>query len=166
MSSVVIYDSVFGNTEQIAAAVAEALRQAGPCTLVRVNAATSADVSAADLVVIGSPTQGFHALPAVSDFIGALPDAVVAGRAFAVFDTRIALEDVPSLPLRWAVKVGGFAAPHLARRLEGRRARLVAEPGAFIVAGREGPLKDGELARAIVWAHQLANEPAPAAAGV
>jgi len=164
MSSVVIYDSAFGNTEKVARAVAAVLGEVGDCRLVPVGEARPADVSDAALLVIASPTQAFNALPSVNHFIGSLTDDVLANKAVAVFDTRIALEDIPSAPLRWAVKVGGFAADHMAKHLRSRHAKLVLEPEGFCVGDKEGPLKPGELDRAVAWAHELAAAVTPTGA--
>ena len=157
MNSIVIYDSTYGNTAAIATAVAAGLAEAAPCRLVRAGGIPAADLAAADLVVIGSPTHGFNPVPSVAQLLHGLSAAAIAGRAFAVFDTRIDLADIPSRPLRWAAKVGGYAAPHMATWLRSHGARLLAEPEGFLVAGREGPFKEGELVRARAWGRALAE---------
>ncbi len=56
MKTIVIYDTQFGNTEEVAKAVAGAL--GGEVKIQHVKDANPADLSDYDLAVIGSPTQG------------------------------------------------------------------------------------------------------------
>jgi hypothetical protein len=70
----------------------------------------------------------------------------------AAFDTRF----------RWPVFLSGSAARAIADRLKVKGARLVAKPGSFFVERSEGSLADGELDRAGVWAHQMAQAAATA----
>ena len=57
MKALVIYDSVFGNTEKIARAVGEA---AG-AQVVKVGALQDGALAGVDLLLVGSPTRGFRA---------------------------------------------------------------------------------------------------------
>jgi len=50
----------------------------------------------------------------------------------------------------------GSAAPEIAAALERAGYALLAEPVAFVVKGKFGPLKDGELERARQWGAELA----------
>jgi flavodoxin len=155
MKAIVIYDSQFGNTEQVARAIRDALSDTVEARLVRASNASARDLEAADLLVIGSPTQRFHALPAVDEL---LKSALLRGKHAATFDTRLDMSTVDSRALRLAVKVAGenaYAAPRLAAALEKAGATVVAPPEGFIVADTEGPLREGELARAAEWAAQV-----------
>ena len=49
----------------------------------------------------------------------------------------------------------GYAAKPIANRLQKKAGALIAAPEGFIVKGKEGPLKEGELERAAQWARQL-----------
>jgi hypothetical protein len=53
------------------------------------------------------------------------------------------------------VHKGGYAAKHIARRLEKAGGSLIVAPEGFYVEGTEGPLKDGEVERAGTWAKRL-----------
>ena len=57
MKSVVIYDSAYGNTAEIATIINQNLEKIGESTKYLAQDAPK-DVSGYDLVVIGSPTQG------------------------------------------------------------------------------------------------------------
>lgn len=156
MKAVVIYDSQFGNTEQIARAIGEALSAAAETVVVHAAEITPETLSGCDLLVVGSPTQAFHATKPI--------DAMLKGRTLpgvqaAAFDTRFDMADVDSRVLRTAVKVAGesraYAAPRIAAQLEEAGATLVVTPEAFYVEDTEGPLRPGELDRAKVWGDQI-----------
>ncbi len=150
MKALVVYDSQFGNTEKIAAAIRDAL--GATADMRRAAAMTPADLAGVDLLVVGSPTQSFHATKPVE----ALFDGQsLAGVHAAAFDTRFDMAEVESRMLRLAVKVAGdnaYAAPRIAAALAKAGARVVAPPEGFIVSDTEGPLREGELERAAAWA--------------
>jgi flavodoxin len=151
MNILVVYDSVFGNTEKIAQTIAAALgAQAVP-----VSQATTEQVRNLDLLVIGSPTRGFRPTEGISKMLNGLPKNHLAGVRVAAFDTRIVLETIGSKPLRFLVDKGGYAASTIAKALEKKGGVLAASPEGFFVTGEQGPLKDGELERATDWAGHL-----------
>ena len=152
MNALVVYDSKFGNTERVARAIGEALRENGAVD-VRPVAEVDGIPPGIDLLVIGGPTRGHGADPALKAFLARVPPQAVAGIATAAFDTRF----------RWPVFLSGSAARGIAKRLERKGARLVVEPESFFVEHSEGPLADGEIGRAGVWARSLAGALAVAA---
>jgi flavodoxin len=156
MKAIVIYDSQFGNTEKVAQAIHTALAARGESSLIRAADVTDAALTGCDLIVVGSPTQRFHATEPVAHF---LEGRALPGARAAAFDTRLDMAEVDSRALRLAVKVAGdnaWAATRIADQLAKAGATLVAEPEGFIVEGTEGPLRAGELERAAEWAAQLA----------
>ena len=75
MKILVIYDSVFGNTEKIAQAIATMLgTQAVPVS--QVDAGQLHDL---DLLVVGSPTRGFRPTEGISKLLSGLPKNHLAG---------------------------------------------------------------------------------------
>lgn len=152
MVSLVVYDSTYGNTAALAAAIGSAL---GPgCRVAAVAEARWEDVAAADLVVMGSPTQGGRPTAGLSEFIGRASPGALTDKRVAAFDTRLDPRE-QNLALRLLMRVIGYAAPRILRMLESRGAVAVAPPEAFIVEAKEGPLRDGELQRAAEWARRL-----------
>lgn len=152
MKAIVIYDSQFGNTEKIAQAIRDALSHTAETRLMQAGSVAPRDLMAADLLVVGSPTQRFHATEPVDRF---LKGASLRGMRAAAFDTRYDMEEVDSRALRLAVKVAGesaYAAPRIAAVLEKAGATMVVAPEGFIVTDTEGPLREGELERAAEWA--------------
>ena len=51
-----------------------------------------------------------------------------------------------------------YAAPYIADGLRGAGGRMIAPPEGFCVAGKRGPLGEGELERAKKWAATLAEK--------
>ena len=150
MKALVVYDSAYGNTAKVAAAIA-----AGMNTQARlVDDVESSDISATNLLVLGSPTQGGRPLPSVKDFIDALTATELKGMKFAAFDTRFDIND-QKLPLRILMKTIGYAAEKIADGLQSNGETRAMKPEGFLVSDKEGPLKPGELERASTWGKRL-----------
>ncbi|NPV07981.1 MAG: flavodoxin family protein [Anaerolineae bacterium] len=155
MSTLVVYDSRFGNTEKIARAIGETL---GATDVVRVSNVKPEQLTGVDLLIVGSPTHGFRPTPATTDLLKAIPDNALQGVKVAAFDTRIDPSEVKGfggLILRPLMSIFGYAAKPIANRLAAKGGELIAPPEGFIVLDREGPLRDGELERAAHWARRL-----------
>jgi flavodoxin len=144
MKTLVIYDSTYGNTAQVARAVGQAI--AGDFMVRAVTEVKLADLERMDLLVVGSPTNGGRPTPAVQAFLNGIEGAILKGLNCAVFDTR--------LTQKW-VMIFGYAAGHIGKSLEARGAVLLVPPEPFFVKSKEGPLKEGEIERAIAWAKTL-----------
>jgi flavodoxin I len=146
MNALVVYDSLYGNTEKIAQTVAAVLDTFGPTRIQPV-----ADVSSippdTDLLVIGGPTHGHAVNAGITSFLERLETSAVSGIAVTAFDTRV----------DWPVLLSGSAAKGIGKQLRRKGGNLIVEPGSFLVDSREGPLKDGELERAASWAQQIVN---------
>ncbi len=142
MKSLVVYDSVYGNTAQVAEAIGAALGAESQVS--HVAEANPTELGSFDLVIIGAPTQGGRATENMRAFLARVP--ALEGVKVAAFDTR--------MKARW-VKVFGNAAGKIATRLKSLGATLVADPEGFFVEGKEGPLLEGELERASAWAKSL-----------
>lgn len=149
MKAKVVFDSAYGNTEQLARAIGRVL--AVDATPV---AAGAGDALAVDLLVVGSPTQGGRPTAAVQGWLEAIPAGALQGVRVAAFDTRLAREE-QGFGLRLLMGVIGYAAPRVADALQEKGGLLVAPPEGFIVNDKEGPLKAGELERAGRWAQDL-----------
>ena len=155
MRALVVFESMFGNTERVARAVAEGLTPYADAEVVEVGVAPARSGADVDLVVVGGPTHAFGMSrertradaarqaggPLVSDGVGvrewlsALPAS--SGVPAAAFDTRVNVRGFP-----------GSAGRAAARRLRRAGYRLIAAPASFYVEGTPGPLADGELDRA------------------
>jgi flavodoxin len=145
MNTLVIYDSVHGNTEMVARAIGDAL--AGEVSVCRAGEVSATELEAVDLLIVGSPTHGGWFTEAIKDWLDEVPAATLQGMRAAVFDTRT--------PPTILSCIFGFAAPRIAKSLEKKDATLVGEAGGFIVEGIKGPLEEGEAERAAAWARGL-----------
>jgi flavodoxin I len=154
MKTLVIYDSVFGNTEQIARVIGNALGPREEVGIFRVNSVKPEQLTGVELLIVGSPTRGFKPTEAVQAFLKGLPAESLKGVRVAVFDTRIDVRDIFFL-FRGLVDGGGYAAPFIAKSLQAAGGELVEPLEGFFVKKREGPLKNGELERAEEWAKAI-----------
>jgi flavodoxin I len=143
MKALIIYDSLYGNTEKIARAIAEAITPSGEVRVLRTGEANPAELASVDLLIVGSPTHGGRATPAVQGLLNKIPKLSLQGIKVAAFDTRRSTK---------LVAVFGYAAGRIARNLETKGGALIASPEGFFVTATKGPLKEGELERAAAWA--------------
>jgi flavodoxin len=154
MKTLVIYDSVFGNTEKVAQSIAAALGT----NAIPVSQADAGQLGSLDLLVVGSPTRGFRPTEGITKLLNGLPRNHLAGVRVAAFDTRIVLETIDSKALCFLVDKGGYAASTIAKMLQKKGGKLAAPPEGFYVTGEQGPLKDGEIERAADWAGRLVGK--------
>jgi flavodoxin len=165
MKALVVYESLFGNTEQVARAVATGLRGRLDVELVEVGDAPAEIPPATDLVVVGGPTHAFSMTrpntredavhqgathdPAtgIREWLTQLQAGPHAERV-ATFDTRV--DKVRHLP--------GSAATKAARAAHRKGFESAAKAESFYVEDINGPLVEGELDRAQAWGEHLAAE--------
>jgi hypothetical protein len=164
MKALVVYESMFGNTQKVAEAVAAGLRHHMEVQLRPVNRAPAPQLGVVDLVVVGGPTHAFSmtrestrgdavkqgaVAPDVSTGIREWIDRLHPGphsEVLATFDTRVA--KVRHLP--------GSAAKAAAKHLHKLGYRSVVKPESFLVRDTTGPLLPGEIERARAWGDSLA----------
>lgn len=137
MKALIVYDSNYGHTEQIAHAMGHAL----DAQVLHAGDVNPKDLSSFDLVIVGSPTHGGFPTEGIHDL--AKTASAFDGINVAAFDTRTKRT------------IFGYAAPKIAKNLEKNGGTLLAPPEGFFVLGKKGPLKEGELARAADWAKGL-----------
>jgi len=146
MKTLIVFDSIYGNTEIVARAIGEAIGD--EVKVLRVVQVAEADLESVDLLVIGSPTHGALPTEAVQGLLDKIGAPIRDGARAATFDTRLTWGFLE----RW----GGFAAPKMAETLQDKGWTLAGEPGGFFVKGlKKGPLKRGEAERAAAWAKGL-----------
>ncbi len=141
MKTLIVYDSVYGNTEQIAKAIASTVQ--GEVRAVRVGEAHPTDLEPTHTLIVGSPTHGGRPTPAIQEYLGRLGESSLKDIRVAAFDTR--------LPGR-LVGVFGYAAGRIACSLEAKGGALILPGEGFLVKHKNGPLGEGELERAVRWA--------------
>jgi flavodoxin I len=156
MKTMVVYDSAFGNTEQIAQAIGRALGPAEDVEIARVANVTPGQLAGLTLLIVGSPTQKFRPLGTITGFLKAIPTAGLRDARVAAFDTRMTQANVDKVRiLAFFVRIFGYAAKPMADRLVKKGGTLAVPPEGFYVADTEGPLLEGELERAAGWAKRI-----------
>lgn len=163
MDALVVFESMWGNTEKVARAVAAGLAESCRVEVCEVAGAPVNPSPEVTLIVVGGPTHAFsmsrpgsradahtRGAPQGADGVGVREwlEHLPAGehsQLLATFDTKVT--KVKFLPgaARGAAKA---AAQHGFRR--------AAHAESFFVSDMEGPLVDGELQRATQWGRQLA----------
>jgi len=149
-SSLVVYDSTFGNTEKIAQVIAHILH----AKLLHIKDTTLKDLENISLLVFGSPVQGGRPTVSIDNFIKKIPPSFLNGVNIATFDTRFKISD-QNLGLRLLMNVIQYAAEKMENALKIKGGISISEPQGFIVEKKEGPLKDGELEIAKQYALSL-----------
>jgi flavodoxin I len=152
VGALVIYDSVFGNTRQIAQSIADALAPRVGVELLLASDADPDKLTRCELLLVGSPTRGFRPTEPVTALLKRLRKGALRGKKAAAFDTRFKADEIDSAGLRFVVKSGGYAAKRIGGQLTRAGADVLVPPEGFYVEGTEGPLKDGERERAAAWA--------------
>ena len=157
MKVLIIYDSFFSNTEQIAQAIGNALGAQGNVGIFRVSNVKPEQLTGLTLLIVGSPTRGFRPTPAINNLLKSVPKNGLKGVKVAAFDTRLTMEEIESSPfiLRILVNIFGYAAKPISDRLKKKGGELTIAPEGFYVEETEGPLKKGELERAADWAKKI-----------
>ena len=152
MKALVVYDSVFGNTEKVAQAIGAALEAQAEVSVLKVEAVTGEFWNGMDALIVGSPTRAFSATPATKKLLSGIPRPGLQGVRVAAFDTRVDVETVDSGFLNFMVKLFGYAAEPLAARLRRKGGQEALAPAGFVVEDSEGPMREGEMERAAEWA--------------
>ena len=153
MKCLVVYDSQHGNTQKIAQAMADQLAQTDTAYAIHVDEVQLGDMRGINLLVVGSPTQMLSATKPVKSWLNILPGDYLKGVRAAAFDTRFTQEKIAENKiLSLFVKIFGYGAQPIAKRLVQKGAELITEPEGFYVSDIEGPLLPDELERAVAWA--------------
>jgi hypothetical protein len=165
MRALIVYESMSGNTRDIALAIADGLSPTVSVEVVPVGAAPTAPDPDVDLLIVGAPTvvlglstprtrsaasarafgPGSPSGPGGPEAIGlrewlqALPHCG-SHRDALTFDTRLRVRGMP-----------GSASKDAAKRLRKRGYRLLWPSKTFHVVNPSGPLIDGELEEARLW---------------
>ena len=163
MKAMLIYDSLYGNTEQIAQAIADGLSggigTSGSVEVTKVSDAHPDQLVKLPLLLVGGPTHGSRPSPAIHGFLNRIPQNALLGVRIAAFDTRTDPDKLTGVTRVFAKILDrfGYAAPKISSSLEIKGGQVVKLPEGFVVLGTEGPLQDGELERALDWGRQIVS---------
>lgn len=169
MKVAIVFESMFGNTEKVATAVAEGLVAAGAhVALVEVGHDVPEDLAGCDLLVLAAPTHALslsrprtraeavakgadeaQAATGIREWLSGLPKnlwSVSTRPQVAVFDSRV--EKARHWP--------GSAARTIARIMTNEGFSVV-DRTSFYVEDMTGPVVAGDQERARLWGHHLAE---------
>ncbi|HEX2904851.1 MAG TPA: flavodoxin domain-containing protein [Jatrophihabitans sp.] len=169
MFTLVVYESMYGNTRQLAEAIAAGARTGGEAETVPVSEVNPDGLEHVGLLVVGAPTHAWglprpstrHAAandskagspplephaqdPGVRELLARLPELECPA---AAFDTRL---DAPAA-------FTGRAGRAIAKGLRRRGASLVDRPRSFLV-GKQNTLRSGQLEQARAWGERLVSQ--------
>jgi flavodoxin len=166
VKALVVFESMFGNTDQIARSVGTGLARHMDVEVLEVNEAPATITARLDLIVVGGPTHAFSMTSPESreEAVrrGSEHDSTAFGirewlqrlhsgphpELVATFDTRV--EKVRHLP--------GSAAKKAAKAAHKVGYSAAAKPESFYVKDVTGPVLDGEIDRAEAWGERLGAE--------
>ncbi|MFN2167514.1 MAG: flavodoxin family protein, partial [Anaerolineae bacterium] len=139
--------SQFGNTQQVAEALADVLQTEGAVRTLSVDQLTAAELEGIDLLVMGTPTHKMNLPEAVRPVFDQLPRRSLRGVPVAAFDTSYEMS---------AFLARFTAAKRVDRNLRKLGGKRLVPPETFHVQHHhEGPLYDGEVERAKTWAGSI-----------
>jgi flavodoxin len=161
MNVLLLFDSEYGNTEQLAHVIAEALPPTTSVRLERAGQVSKLDTQGVDLIIIGGPTHQHKVSARLKAVLESAPRGSLEGVKAAAFDTRY----------RMSAWLSGSAARRIAHRLRKLGAKLIVPAESFFMQRDLPPegqkrrhelarLEPGEVERAAKWAAGLAKEAA------
>jgi hypothetical protein len=163
MTVLVVFESHWGNTEQVARAIAGGLRESSVDVRIASVDEAPRDLGGVDLLIVGGPTHAFslsrRRTREDADRRGSTTGVVETGLRdylndvaasdahppLVAFDTKVSHPTLPGSAARGAVR--------LAKR---QGFEIEADPETFWVHDVAGPLDPGQLDRARQWGHELA----------
>lgn len=90
MKAIVLFDTLFGNTERIANSLARGMQDAGvEAKCVSIKIASIEKLSEYDLIALGAPTQYITASKSMKEFLDQLKEVDLKGKWGFAFDTKL-----------------------------------------------------------------------------
>ena len=176
MKITIVYESMFGNTHEVAQAISDGVRTAQPDAEVECVAVGDAPpelIRSTDLLIVGGPTHMLGMTSGLSRKMGVSSEEKAQAKGEPAheleegeegpgvrewFDGLGKVEDgrrAAAFDTRLGSPMAGGAARGIARRLRKHGYQLVSSPEGFVVEDADGPLRAGELERAQQWGAQL-----------
>jgi flavorubredoxin len=128
----VVYDSVYGNTEKVAKALAAGLESGGvDADAVKVDAVRFDELGDVDLLCVGSPVHAWNTSKPMKEFLERLKSVkgLTGKKAFA-FDTKM------------KSRLAGSAGGKIERKLKDIGLTIAKHSESAIVMSSEGPLEE------------------------
>jgi flavodoxin len=131
--ALVVYHTVYGNTEKVAKALAKGLEDGGVTVdCLRVDAVEFDKLSGYDLLVVGGPTQNRGASKQMQAFLERLKSAAgLTGKKAFALDTK------------YKSRFAGSAGEKIEEKMKSLGLTIVKPHASAFVKGKEGPLEEG-----------------------
>jgi menaquinone-dependent protoporphyrinogen IX oxidase len=148
MKGIVVFDTSYGNTKQIAETIAETLKESGIAVgTFYVKDVKKLSAKDYDFLVIGSPTKFGTMSFTLKRFLGKVKTKEWMNKPFVAFDTQNP-ENIE--------RKEGSAAEKIAEKLKEKQMNQLLPVLKAVVLGWKGPLQEGETERAKEYARELA----------
>lgn len=133
VKALVVYYSMYGNTEKVAKALAAGLESGGvEANVAKVEAVKFDELAEVDLLCVGSPVHAWNASKPVKEFLERLKSAEgLAGKKAFAFDTKM------------KSRLAGSAGDKIEKKLKDMGLTIAKHSESATVMGREGPLEEG-----------------------
>lgn len=176
MKVTIVYESMFGNTHEVAQAIGDGIRNAQPDADVQCVGVADASpelIKSTDLLIVGGPTHIRGMTSGLSRKMGISGEQNDEAKGEPAHEweedaegpgVREWFRGLPKLEdrgpaaafdTRLESSMAGGAARGIARRLRKHGYQLISDPEGFIVEDAYGPLRSGEIDRAKRWGAQL-----------
>jgi len=134
--ALVVYHSVYGNTEKVARALAKGLEESGvDVNCVPIDAVELDKLSGYDLLIVGGPTQNLGASKPMQAFLERLKNvAGLSGKKAFALDTK------------YKSRFAGSAGAKIEGKLKDLGMTIIKPHASAFVKGKEGPLEEGSEA--------------------
>ena len=130
--AIVIYDTKFGNTEKIAKALAEGIKEQGiTVDCCKVEDVDVSKLNSYDLLSFGAPTHMFGISKPMKNILNNLDQAGLEGKKAFAFDTK------------YKGRFTGSAGKGIEKKLKQLHMEIIKPYSSGIVKGDKGPLADG-----------------------
>ena len=132
--ALVVYYSMYGNTEKVAKALVSGLEDGGvEADIAKADAAKLDDIVNVDLLVVGSPTHAWNASKPIKEFLERLKSMKdLSGKKAFASDTKMSKS-----------RLAGSAGGKIEGKLKGLGLTAVKPHVSAVVKGIEGPLEEG-----------------------
>jgi flavodoxin len=147
MKALIVYDTNYGMTEQVANAIMKGMKESGVSDIVlkKVGDANEVDFKGSDAWIFGSPVHIGGATGGAKKALKTAIDAGAKGKKVTTFDTR------------FAGYAGKGAAEKMMEKMEEAGVMKIAEPQPFVVLKTKGPLAEGEETKAVAFGKKIAE---------
>ncbi len=155
MKGIVVYDTSYGNTKQIAETIAETLTGSGiEVDLFYVKNVKKLSAEDYSFVVLGSPTKFGTMSFATKFFLSRVKAEEWMNKPFAAFDT----ENPENIDRSRLENKEWSAAEKISEKLREKRMSQLLPVLKVSVLGQKGPLVEGEIERTKEYAKQFATK--------